>query len=485
MEFIMNRKSGVLMHISSLFGGFSIGSVGEEAKYFIDFLKESGFSIWQVLPFGVPDEYNSPYKSFSSFGANPFFVDLPTLYEKGLLTFEELKAAKQESPFLCEYERLWEQRLDLLAVAALRVNDRSEIIDFVRKNRLISEAAEFMALREANGGAPWQKWTVTEPERERLFFWQFIQYEFYTGWQRISEYAREQGIEIIGDLPIYVCCDSQDVYFNRDEFLLDPSGYPTLVAGVPPDYFSKDGQLWGNPLYDYKEMEKNGFSLWREKIRFMLTLFDGLRIDHFRGIESFWAVPSEAKSAKEGFWIEGPGEKLVDAIKEEAGEKLVIAEDLGDITDKVRALVDYSGFSGMRVFQFAFLGDTDSHHLPHNYSKKAVAYTGTHDNNTLLGYVWESDPHVRRRLFDYCGYCGEDFSEGVKEIVRCVISSVTDVAILPIQDIMGFGSDTRMNTPGRAEGNWQYRITKEQLDGIDRSLLRKMNELYGRIGSEK
>lgn len=468
------------MHVSSLFGGFSVGSFGEEAKYFIDFLSESGFSIWQVLPFGMPDEYNSPYKSYSTFGANPFFIDLPTLYEKGLLTSEELVSARQQTPFLAEYDRLWEERLKLLSLAAERVRDRSETVEFVEARKPLYQASLFLALKEINGGEEWQKWTVFTPDPERLFFWQFIQHEFFTEWQKIRSYANDRGIEIIGDLPIYVSSDSQDVYFNRDEFLLDREGYPTKVAGVPPDYFSRDGQLWGNPLYDYKKMEQNSFALWREKIGFMLTLFDGLRIDHFRGIESFWAVPKDASSAVEGSWIKGPGRKLINAIKEVAKDKLVIAEDLGDITDKVRRLVDYSKFPGMRVFQFAFLGDPKSHHLPHNYAKNSVAYTGTHDNNTLLGYVWELDPETRRRVFDYCGYFGEDFCEGVKSIVRCVLRSAADTAVFPIQDILGFGSDTRMNTPGKASGNWQYRITKEQLDSIDRNKLRNMMKLYGR-----
>lgn len=466
----MERKSGVLMHLSSLFGGYSVGSFGREAEYFIDFLAESGFSYWQVLPFCMPDEHGSPYKSPASFGANPYFIDLPTLYEEGLLTYEELLEAKEENPYLCEYERLARERVGLLYRAAMRVRDRSEIIDFVKSVPELEIAAEFMAGRESVGTT----------YSDRLFVWQFIQYKFMKQWGRVKKYAAARGIKIIGDMPIYVDSDSADVWSHGEEFLLDERGRPTAVAGVPPDYFCEDGQLWGNPLYDIEKMRANGFSWWRSRIRHNLTLFDGVRIDHFRAFESFWSVPASAKSAKEGKWVKGGGRALVDAINEEAKGALIIAEDLGDITDGVRELVRYSGMPGMRVFQFAFLGDGKTPHLPHNWVKNAIAYTGTHDNNTLLGYVWELDGATRRRVFDYVGYTGEDFSEGVRCIIRAVMASHADTVIFPIQDILGFGADTRMNTPGCAGGNWRYRITREQLNSVDRENLRKLNSLYGR-----
>ena len=468
------------MHVSSLFGKFSIGSFGEEAKYFIDFLSDCGFCYWQVLPFCMPDEYNSPYKSYSAFGANPLFIDLPTLYERGLLTAEELADAMQKTPYLCEYDRLSRERLPLLFLAASRIKDRSRIIDFIDSNPELSCAAKFLALKAANGGLPWQKWTIHEPSADSLFAWQFIQYEFFRQWQAVKEYANQKGISLIGDVPIYVAEDSADVWAHRDQFLLDSDGYPIDVAGVPPDYFSEDGQLWGNPLYNYEKMSEDGYLWWRERIKHMLRLFDGVRIDHFRGFESFWSIPSTAKSAKEGRWIKGPGLKLVNALKDEAGDKLLIAEDLGDITPAVHELLCRSGLPGMRVFQFSFLGDPITPHLPHNYTENSIAYTGTHDNNTLLGYVWEMDPATRARVFEYCGYHGSDFSEGTSEIIRTVMRSHARLCIFPIQDIFGFGRDTRMNTPGRADGNWQYRITKEQLDNVDRSAFRDLNRLYGR-----
>ena len=477
----MERSSGVLMHVSSLFGKFSVGSFGDEAKYFIDFLSESGFSYWQVLPFCMPDEFNSPYKSYSSFGANPYFIDLPTLYECGLLTAEELRRAVEDTPYLAEYDRLSEERISLLSVAASRVKDRSRVLAFINENPELENAARYLALREKFGGAPWQTWGCAEPDGERLFFWQFVQYEFYRQWGMIKSYANAHGIKIIGDLPIYVATESVDVWAHREEFQLDPDGYPTSVAGVPPDYFSEDGQLWGNPLYDYNKMKKNGYKWWRERIRFTLRVFDGVRIDHFRGFESYFSIPKDAKTAKDGKWVKGPDREIIDVIKDEAGEALVIAEDLGDITPAVRDLLEYSGLPGMRVFQFGFLGDPITPHLPHNYSENSVAYSGTHDNNTLLGYIWEMDSYTRDRVFDYCGARSSDFSDGVEAIRRTLLASHSSLVIFPVQDILGYGRDTRMNTPGKASGNWQYRITREQLDSIDRRALREQNRLFGRI----
>lgn len=468
------------MHVSSLFGDYSVGSFGAEAKYFIDFLAESGFSYWQVLPFCMPDECNSPYKSYSSFGANPWFIDLPTLYEEGLLSADELRRAEQSGPYLAEYDR-FSERLGLLSLAASRVRDRSEVINFVSSRPEYARAAQFLALCEKNSFLPWQEWKCFAPDGDRLFVYQFIQYAFFHQWLGIREYANSRGIKVIGDIPIYVALNSADVYYHKDEFLLDGRGYPISVAGVPPDYFSEEGQLWGNPLYDYKKMKSDGFSWWKTRISYMLELFDGVRIDHFRGFESFYSIPYGAKSAKCGRWIKAPGREIVRAIKSVAGDALIIAEDLGDITKEVRALLKFSALPGMRVFQFAFLGDKNSLHLPHSYPENSVAYSGTHDNNTLLGYIWEMTPENRREVFEYIGERSADFSCGVESIIRTVMRSSSALAVFPMQDLLGFGSDTRMNTPGRAEGNWAYRLTREQLDKIDRKRLRRMNEIYARI----
>ena len=479
---LMNRASGVLMHISTLYGDYSIGSFGKNAKEFVDFLRDCGFSYWQVLPFNMSDECGSPYKSYGAFSGNPYFVDLESLAQKGLLTASELAAAKQKTPYSCEFERLECERLTLLKKAAARVcrEEREKIERIISLKKSIFDFCRFMALKEANNYTEWNEWTTESYDAETLFAWEFIEYEFLAQWSDIRAYANQKGIKIIGDIPIYVAYDSSDVWANKNEFQLDSNGRLKAVAGVPPDYFAKDGQLWGNPIYDWNAMKKNGFSWWSERLKYMLELFDGVRIDHFRGIESYWSIPADAKTAKDGKWVKGPGRKFVDMARKLAGENLIIAEDLGDITEDVVKLVDYSGFPGMRVLQFAFLGEPDSPHLPHNYINNCVAYTGTHDNNTLLGYMWEAEDGVRRRVIDYCGYMGEDWDKSYDNIIRAMLASHAGLVIIPIQDLLNFGSDTRMNIPGSAEGNWRYRITREQLERIDRAKYKYYNELYSR-----
>ncbi len=478
----MKRASGVLMHISTLYGDYSIGSFGKNAKEFVDFLVDCGFSYWQVLPFNMSDDCGSPYKSYGAFSGNPYFVDLDILFEKGLITLAELSEAKQHTPYSCEFEKLEEDRLALLKKAALRVchEERTKIERTVFAKRPIFDFCRFMALKEANNYAEWHEWTNDSYDAEVLFAWEFIEHEFLVQWNEIRRYANAKGIKIIGDIPIYVAYDSSDVWANKNEFQLDEKGRLKAVAGVPPDYFAKDGQLWGNPLYDWEAMRLNDFSWWRERMKYMLELFDGVRIDHFRGIESYWSVPAEAKTAKEGKWVEGPGKAFVDCVRATAGDNLIIAEDLGDISERVVELVKYSGFPGMRVLQFAFLGESDSPHLPHNYVHNCVAYTGTHDNNTLLGYMWEADEQVRRRVVDYCGYMGDDWDKSYDNIIRAMLASHAGLVIVPVQDLLNFGSDTRMNIPGSPDGNWRYRITREQLWKIDREKYRYYNELYSR-----
>ncbi|MBR2452562.1 MAG: 4-alpha-glucanotransferase [Clostridia bacterium] len=476
----MKRKSGVLMHISSLWGNYSCGGFGRAAREFVDFLRECGVSYWQVLPFCRVDDFNSPYKSYSTFAGNPYFIDLENLFEKGLITKEELEGARQTTPYLCEFERLREERIFLLMTASKRVNDRREIEEFISKKPYIENFCKFMALKTANDQKAWQEWTLSDVDKDILFGWKFIQYEFFEEWQEIKKYANEKGVELIGDMPIYVSPDSSDVYFDRDLFLLDEKGYPTQVAGVPPDYFTADGQLWGNPLYNWEKMKETGYKWWCDRVKSALELFDGLRIDHFRAFESFWEVPASETTAKNGHWVKGPGMDVLSKISEVAGEKLIIAEDLGDITEAVVALVEESGFPGMRVFQFGFFGG-ESTHKPHNYKENCIAYSGTHDNNTLLGYLWELDDKNRREMLEYCGYISEDWGNGLPSMLRTIWASSAGTVIFPIQDILGYGADTRLNFPGRAENNWRYRVTKEQIDGIDKKRFRRLNELYNRI----
>ncbi len=475
----MERKSGVLMHVSSLFGSYSCGSFGGEAKYFVDFLAECGFSYWQVLPFCMADEFNSPYKSYSSFSGNPFFVDLKVLHKKGLVTDSELIIAEQQTPYMCEFERLQKERFVLLAKAASRVKDKQVVKDFINKSEYLCDFCKFMALKSSNGNKEWQEWTVKDYDDDVLFMWEFIQYEFFTQWYEIKKYANEKNVRIIGDIPIYVSLDSSDVWSKPDLFKLDKDGKPTLVAGVPPDYFSEDGQLWGNPLYDWDKMKIDGYKWWCDRISHMASMFDGIRIDHFRGLESYWAVSAEAKTAKAGSWVKGPGLPFVNALKKAAGKAQIIAEDLGDITPEVYELVKDSGFPGMRVFQFGFLGDADSSHKPHNYINNCIAYTGTHDNNTLLGYLWELDDDTRMGMLEYCGHKG-DWKNGCESIIRTMFASHAGLVIMPIQDLLGFGCDTRLNIPGKSNGNWSYRITKGQLDSIDRKHWKKLNSIYCR-----
>lgn len=478
----MERKSGVLMHISSLYGNYSCGSFGSCAKEFVDFLSDGGFSYWQVLPFGLIDECNSPYKSYSTFAGNPYFVDLETLFKDGLLTEDELKSAEQKTPYSCEFDTLRNSRVSLLTVASKRVNTQlaDEINDFINSNRHLKDFCVFMALKQKNSDMAWTEWETADFDKETEFAWRFIQYEFFKQWRDIKSYANSKGIKIIGDIPIYVSFDSADVYFNKKLFLIDDNNKMTEVAGVPPDYFAVDGQLWGNPLYNWSEMEKDGFSWWKDRISLSLDLFDGIRIDHFRAFESFWAVKGDAKTARDGKWVKGPGMKLINAIKAVAKDKLIIAEDLGDITKEVAELVEESDFPGMRVFQFGFLGG-ESPHKPHNYINNCVAYSGTHDNNTLLGYLWETPTDIKNAVMKYC-VCDESRwnEDGCRAIIRTIMASNAGLAIFPIQDLLGYGSDTRLNVPGRADGNWLYRITKEQLALINTRELRELNTLYGR-----
>ena len=478
----MKRTSGVLLHVSSLWGEYGCGSFGAAAREFIDFLSDAGFGLWQVLPFGVVDEYGSPYKSHSSFGGNPFFVDLEQLHKNGLVNADELALARQNSPYLVELEKLENERFALLSKAASRLsaNERAEVEKFIKGEPYLEKFARFMALRTANNNAEWCDFVTDEFDNEIYFAWCFIQYEFRRQWQAVRDYAAEKGIKIIGDLPIYVSYDSSDVYFEKENFLLDKRERPTNIAGVPPDDFAKDGQVWGNPLYDWKHLKRTEYAFWADRLAYNLSLFDGVRIDHFRAIDAYFSIPAGAETAKDGKWVKGPGKALVNKINEVAGENIIIAEDLGVITDSVRALVDYSGFATTRVLQFGFPASPDNIYKPHNYPKNSAAYTGTHDNNTLLGYVWELTPEARRELFDYCGYAGEDFSEGCRYIIRTMLASHADIVIIPIQDLLVYGRDTRMNTPGRADANWRYRLTREQLDTIDRAEYKHLNGIFGR-----
>ena len=463
------RKSGILMHISMLPGEYSCGSFGKEAKEMVDLLAKAGFRIWQTLPFGWPDTNGSPYKSLSGFAGNPFFIDLETLFRKGLVTKRELGEAKQKTPYLCEFGRLFDERLALLrrASARIRPEDRKRIDLCIRDIPELFDFCAYMAEREEDG-------------EDALFYHEFMQYEFLDEWYSLKAYANGKGIEIIGDIPIYLDPEASDVKAHPEYFQLDPDTLrATAVAGVPPDYFAEDGQLWGNPLYDWDRMKEDGYKWWKARIRHQLTLFDGIRIDHFRGFSAYWSVPAEAETAKEGKWVKGPGREFVEELKKVAGDKLIIAEDLGDIDEDVVKLLADTGLPGMRVFQFAFLSD-DNPHLPHYYPENVVAYSGTHDNNTLLGYIFDLDEETRRKMLDYIGYNGTDGKYACPYVIKTLMRSCASRVVFPVQDLLEYGMDTRMNTPGKAEGNWAIRFTKEQLGLIDWKYWKKQNGLYNR-----
>ena len=468
------------MHISSLHGDYSCGSFGKSAYDFIDFLKECGFSYWQTLPFCIPDENNSPYTSQTSFGGNPYFIDLGILYSKGLITKAEITEQRQVSSFSCDFNSLHKKRMPLLKKAALRVTDRNKIEKYISNYPRLKNCCEFLSLKEANGNTSWNNWKTIKIDEETLFAHKFIQYEFHTQWNDVKTYANKNGIKIIGDLPFYVAYDSCDVWSDQNLFLLGNDKKPLCVAGVPPDYFSENGQFWGNPIYDWDYMKKEGYTWWKDRISYAFDAFDVIRIDHFRAFSEYWAIPANAKTAKTGKWIKGPAEEMIDIIKDVAEGKCVIAENLGIVDERVNNLLKYSNFSGMSVFQFGCDGNSNNIHLPHNYQNNSFAYTGTHDNNTLLGFIWELDHYTRKRVLEYVGYSGADFNKCFDSIIRIMLMSPAACVMFPIQDILKFGSDTRMNIPGVAGGNWGFRITKQQLDSIDREKYLSLNKMYSR-----
>ena len=495
----MKRCGGVLMHISSVPGNYMIGTLGKGAYDFVDFLSESGFGVWQVLPVGPCDEYNSPYSGRSAFAGNYLFIDPEILFERGLLTKDELDMCRSDNIYTTLYDELKETRKALFRKAFARLNDeeRERVTQFVKENPWSEKYALFCALKAENGGKPWIEWekslrfrkcaAIKEAEQrlsEEIFFNEFLQCEFFSQWKKLKDYANSKGIGIIGDMPLYLSHDSADVWFNPEMFLLDEDLCVKNCAGVPPDYFCSDGQKWGNPLYNWENMKKDGYSLWLSRIGHALNMYDAVRIDHFRGFSAFWSIPAE-ESAKDGHWEKGPGMDLFSRVKTTYKGAEIIAEDLGDIDEDVIKLVKETGFPGMGVMQFAFISGEDNPHLPHNYTKNTVAYTGTHDNTTILGWLWESNETARGYALDYCGFTG-DWGEGgahsapIRSIIRTLWRSGAICTIVPVQDLCGFGGDTCMNHPGTAEGNWSFRLTNQALASIDRDFYKSLNSLYKR-----
>ena len=495
------RTSGVLMHISSLPGKYGIGVMGEEALSFAKKLCNMGFHLWQVLPLNPVDGSGSPYCSGSAFAGNIALIDPVGLLKAGLITEAELKENEYDGTvYATDYTFALEKRLTTLRKAYSRVNgDLKALIElFAQQNKWVRDYAYFTALKAHYGEKPWWEWDEKHARystaledidsfRDEIDFYIFTQYAFFTQWRRLKETANSMGIRFMGDMPIYVSRDSVDVWSNTELFQINEKSLaPTLVAGVPPDYFSEDGQLWGNPLYDWDKMEKDGYKWWISRIEASLKLYDSVRIDHFRAFASYWAVPAESKTAKVGEWIDGPGMKLFVKVKEALGDADIVAEDLGTFGEDVVKLLEDTQFPGMRVIQFGFDPNGDSTHLPHNYPKNSVAYVGTHDNNTILGWLWDAVPAERDFALRYCCFGGTNWGDGghhsgsCRAVTEAVWRSSAGIAIIAVQDMCGYGKDARMNIPGTSEKNWSFRIGQQGLDGIDEAYFREINRIYRR-----
>ncbi len=492
----MKRASGILMHISSLPSPYGIGALGKEARAFADFLKRAGQGYWQILPVGQTGYGDSPYQSFSTFAGNPYFIDLDALAEEGLLTEAELNGVNWGSdPRHVDYGTVYEHRFQVLENAFLRAKERDclEAEAFYESNApWLYDYALFMALKEHFSMRAWFTWEddirLRRPEAmarygallgERVRFYSYLQYLFFKQWKAFRAYVNGLNIKLIGDLPIYVSPDSADVWANPACFQLDENGFPSAVAGVPPDYFSSTGQLWGNPLYAWDYHKETGYAWWLDRIFSAAGLFDMLRIDHFRGFESYWSVPYGETTAQIGVWEKGPGRGLIDAIKTRFSALPILAEDLGLMTDEVRALLSASGYPGMKVLQFAFDSGEKNDYLPHNYVKNCVCYTGTHDNTTLRAWLDAASEHDRAFARDYLGLNErEGFLWGV---LRGGLSSVADLFMAQMQDYLALGADCRMNEPSTLGGNWTWRmLPSEQSDGLAQKI-RAATELYGRL----
>ena len=495
------RASGVLMHLSSLPSRYAIGVMGDEAKRFIDKIAAMGFSYWQVLPLNPPDFYGSPYTSNAAFAISHMFISPDELVKSGLVSETDIeRSIYYGSPYTADFEFAYNSRLELLKIAFGNINDetKGKIEAFKKENPWCEAYSLYCAAKDLNGNKPWYEWDKKYAYYENCLknkkdieasadFYCFVQYIAFSQWREIKLYANDHGVKILGDMPIYMSMDSVDVWSNRELFDIDYDDFSQKsVAGVPPDYFSADGQLWGNPLYNWKAMEKDGYKWWIARLKASLKLFDTVRIDHFRAFASYWAVPATEKTAKNGEWRKGPAMKLFDKVKDELGDLPIVAEDLGTFGEDVVKLLEDTQFPGMRVIQFGFDANVDSTHLPHNYPKNSIAYVGTHDNTTLLAWLWEASENDRRFALDYCGFKGDNWGEGgfyspsCRAIIETVWRSPSLISIISFQDLCGFGSDARMNVPGRAFGNWQFRTTEDTINQIDESYFKKINHLFKR-----
>jgi 4-alpha-glucanotransferase len=504
------RSSGVLLHPTSLPGRFGIGDLGPEARQFVTFLARAGQHIWQVLPLGPTGYGDSPYQCFSAFAGNPLLISLDALLEDDLLSTADVEDSRACPVDTVDYGRiiahrhpLWRRALERFDARALP-SARSAFDAFCREQAdWLDEYALFMAVKEAHGLVAWTHWDPAIAHRDpaALARWrqqsvrarrahQFAQYLFFTQWQALRDHCRAEGVSLMGDLPIFVAHDSADVWARRDLFQLRADGVPQVVAGVPPDYFSATGQLWGNPHYRWDVLARDGYAWWIARIRAVLSLVDRVRLDHFRGFEAAWEVPGDATTAIHGRWVKGPGGALFEAMQRALGSLPFVAEDLGVITPEVEALRERFGFPGMAILQFAFGTDPQAADFrPHNYRRHHVVYTGTHDNDTTVGWWTSRAGHSTRSEADLVAerafasrYLGTDGSEIHWAFIRAVFASVANTAIVPLQDLLGLGHEGRMNQPGQPSGNWRWRVRAEALTDTVADRLRMLAATYDRSG---
>lgn len=482
------------MHITSLPSPYGIGTMGKEAEDFIDWLKEAGQSYWQVLPIGPTGYGDSPYQSFSTFAGNPLLIDLDSLVDMGLLRKEQCENSNYGAdPTFVDFDKVTASKMALLREAFSKFEEDVGYLSFIKNEAdWLEDYALFMAIKEENDKVSWQNWSedlrLRKPEaleeaRERLEadidFWKFLQYIFYSQWEHLKAYANNKGIEIIGDIPIYVSPDSSDVWANSYLFDMDGDLRPKNVAGVPPDYFSETGQLWGNPLYNWEAMKKENYSWWISRVEKAVSLYDVVRIDHFRAFDTYWAIPYGEKTAVNGQWKTGPGMDLFNAIKKELGDAKIIAEDLGDIFDSVKVLLKDSGFPGMRVLQFGFNPNYDENdHLPHRYPENSVCYTGTHDNSTVMGWYKSADEKSQAMCKRYLK--PRPFEKLNKTMIRELYKSNCALAVVPMQDVVGLDDRARMNIPSTIGGNWKWRGLKKYFSAKNARYLKDLAETYFR-----
>ncbi len=492
------RTCGILMPVFSLPSEGGIGTFGKEAYRFVDFLKKAKQSWWQILPLNPTNYGDSPYQSFSAYAGNPYFIDPELLIEEGLLTEEEFSSFDFGSdPSAIDYGKLYENRLKMLKIAFSRFVPDEQYKTFCQENAFwLDEYSLFMCLKNMHNDCAWEDWeedlrfrdpsvlaTLRNENSDIVDFYKFVQYEFCQQWFALKKYANEQGIGIIGDIPIYVAYDSADVWSEPEQFILDKNLKPIDVAGCPPDAFSEDGQLWGNPLYNWPLMKKDGYTWWKKRLGFALKLYDMVRIDHFRGFESFYAIPYGEKTARKGKWMKGPNMALFNEFKNEFGNDLpIIAEDLGFLTPEVHKMLKKSGYPGMKVIQFAFDESCNSGYLPHNYVNNCVVYTGTHDNDTIIGWTESATPEEVKIANKYLHV---DQDEGFNwAMMRSALSSVGDTCILTMQDIIGLDSSARINVPSTVGGNWVWRIEGGCINDWLAEIVADNTKLYGRAPEE-